>query len=53
MARVVAEGSSEQPRYLSYPQINLADSKKCQDLFDKIEAKCLSGKLTSIGKETG
>lgn len=37
----------------SQNKINLDDSKKYQDLFDEIEAKCLSGKLTSIGKETG
>ena len=30
-----------------------ADLEKYQDLLDEIEAKCLSGKLTSIGKETG
>ena len=29
----------------------LADTKKYQDLFDEIEEKCLSGKLTSIGRE--
>ena len=29
----------------------LIDGKKYQDLFDEIEEKCLSGKLTSIAKE--
>ena len=29
----------------------LADAKKYQNLFDEIEEKCLSGKLTSIGRE--
>ena len=29
----------------------LADEKKCQSLFDEIEEKCLSGILTSIGRE--
>ena len=29
----------------------LADTKKYQNLFDEIEEKCLSGKLTSIGRE--
>ena len=32
-------------------KIELADSKKYQDLFDEIEEKCLSGKLTSIERE--
>ena len=32
-------------------KIDLADSKKYQDLFAEIEEKCLSGKLTSIEKE--
>jgi len=32
-------------------KIELPDSKKYQDLFNKIEKKCLSGKLTSIGRE--
>ena len=31
--------------------IGLANSKKYQDLFAEIEEKCLSGILTSIGKE--
>ena len=29
----------------------LADEKKYQSLFDEIEEKCLSGILTSIGRE--
>ena len=32
-------------------KIELTDSKKYQDLFDEIEEKCLSGKLTSIERE--
>tara|TARA_Y100001958_G_C20679964_1_gene195261 strand:- start:153 stop:392 length:240 start_codon:yes stop_codon:yes gene_type:complete len=32
-------------------KIKLADYKKYKDLFDEIEAKCLSGKLTSINQE--
>ena len=32
-------------------KIELPDSKKYQDLFNEIEKKCLSGKLTSIGRE--
>ena len=32
-------------------KIGLANSKKYQDLFAEIEEKCLSGKLTSLGKE--
>ena len=32
-------------------KIGLANSKKYQDLFNEIEEKCLSGKLTSIGRE--
>ena len=32
-------------------KIDLIDGKKYQDLFDEIEEKCLSGKLTSIAKE--
>lgn len=32
-------------------KIELIDGKKYQDLFDEIEEKCLSGKLTSIAKE--
>ena len=32
-------------------RIELADSKKYQDLFDEIVEKCLSGKLTSIERE--
>ena len=34
-------------------KIKVADSKKHEDLFDEIEAKCLSGNLTSIGQEIG
>ena len=32
-------------------KIELIDGKKYQDLFDEIEEKCLSGKLTSIAKK--
>ena len=32
-------------------KIELANEKKYQDLFDEIEEKCLSGKLTSIERE--
>ena len=32
-------------------KIELTDSKKYQDLFNEIEEKCLSGKLTSIERE--
>ena len=35
----------------SQNKIGLANSKKYQDLFNEIEEKCLSGKLTSIGRE--
>ena len=35
----------------SQDKIKVADSKKYQDLFDEIEAKCLSGKLTSLARE--
>ena len=32
-------------------KIELIDGKRYQDLFDEIEEKCLSGKLTSIAKK--
>ena len=32
-------------------KIELIDGKKYQDLFDEIEEKCLSGKVTSIAKK--
>ena len=35
----------------SQNKIGLANSKKYQDLFNEIEKKCLSGKLTYIGRE--
>ena len=35
----------------SQNKIELADAKKFQGLFDKIEEKCVSGNLTSIAKE--